>query len=254
MLTTTSMENNQIGKLESFAQLLNEEESIVIPKVQRDYVYGRQDDKVRTVLDDMLENILNAVVNDTLTVLDFVYGGAFIRENMDSAGLIPLDGQQRLTTLFLLFFYASLLKDSDGNNVKDDEVEKLLKFRYETRQSATDFCRYLLGDIRKNLLTNYRPHEQNLKHLIVDDARYLKTYDNDPTIISMLNVLDIIDKKCAVRKVTELQPVLWNRLMERHNVLFYKLTLDKFELTDDLFIKMNARGKKLTPFEIFCLY
>ena len=39
--------------------------------------------------------------------------------------------------------------------------------------------------------------------------------------------------------------------MERRNIEFYKLSLDNFGLTDDLFIKMNARGKKLTTFEIF---
>lgn len=245
------MENNKIGKLESFAQLLNEEKSIIIPKVQRDYAYGRPDDKARSVLNDMLDQILTAVIDESTTILDFVYGGAFIREDKDTAGLIPLDGQQRLTTLFLLFFYASLLKDTDGNSIKEEESDILLKFRYETRQSATDFCCNLLTDIRRNLLKFYTPEKRNLKYLIEDDAKYLKTYDNDPTIISMLNVLNIIEEKCAEKKVTELQPCLWRRLMDRQNVMFYKLTLDEFGLTDDLFIKMNARGKKLTAFEIF---
>lgn len=247
----TVMKNNKIGKLESFALLLKEEESIIIPKVQRDYIYGRSDEKARSVLDDILDNILDAIIYDSNTILDFVYGGAFIRKNNDTAGLIPLDGQQRLTTLFLLFFYATLLKDSEGNRVKKEEAELLHKFRYETRQSATDFCRVLLNDIRDHLLESYDPQQQNLKHLIVDSAKYLKTYDSDPTVISMLNVLDIIEKKCWEKKVPELKPGLWNRLMERNNVQFYKLTLDKFGLCDDLFIKMNARGKKLTSFEIF---
>ena len=241
---------SEISKLESFAQLLKEVESIIIPKVQRDYVYGRQDSKTQNVLKGMLDNIIDAIVNDSTVILDFVYGGAFIREDNDAAGLIPLDGQQRLTTLFLLSFYASLLKDSQGKNIEDRAIENLLKFRYETRQSATDFCHTLLSDIRENLLKNYNPSEQNIRDLIIDDAKYLKTYDSDPTIISMLNVLDIIEKKCFDKKITNLQPCLWDRLNNKNNVLFYKLTLDKFGLTDDLYIKMNARGKKLTPFDI----
>lgn len=34
-------------------------------------------------------------------------------------------------------------------------------------------------------------------------------------------------------------------------VVFYYLPLRDFGLTDDLYIKMNARGKQLTPFESF---
>ena len=39
--------------------------------------------------------------------------------------------------------------------------------------------------------------------------------------------------------------------MDGGYIKFYTLSLEDFGLTDDLFIKMNARGKKLTPFEIF---
>ena len=69
--------------------------------------------------------------------------------------------------------------------------------------------------------------------------------------MSMLNVLDKIEKKCAELGALSLNPCLWKRLKERRNIEFYKLSLDNFGLTDDLFIKMNARGKKLTAFEIF---
>ena len=36
------MANDNIGQLKTFRQLLDEEKSIIIPKVQRDYAYGRQ--------------------------------------------------------------------------------------------------------------------------------------------------------------------------------------------------------------------
>lgn len=34
-------------------------------------------------------------------------------------------------------------------------------------------------------------------------------------------------------------------------IVFYYLPLKKFGLSDDLYVKMNARGKALTPFENF---
>ena len=245
------MANDNIGQLKTFCQLLDEEKSIIIPKVQRDYAYGRQEEKVQNVLDGMLTSIIEAVRDDSNNILDFVYGGTYVHKSDKKAGLIPLDGQQRLTTLFLLHYYASLLGDEDGNPIDQKDVEMLTKFRYETRQSATEFCTNLIRSIRPNLIKNYKPKNKNIKTLIVDDALYLSTYDSDPTIMSMLNVLDKIEKKCAELGVLSLNPCLWKRLMERRNIEFYKLSLDNFGLTDDLFIKMNARGKKLTAFEIF---
>ena len=245
------MANDNIGQLKTFRQLLDEEKSIIIPKVQRDYAYGRQEEKVQDVLDGMLTSIIEAVRDDSNNILDFVYGGTYVHKSDKKAGLIPLDGQQRLTTLFLLHFYASLLGDEDENPIEQNDVEILTKFRYETRQSATEFCTNLIRNIRPNLIKDYKPKNKSIKALIVDDALYLSTYDSDPTIMSMLNVLDKIEKKCAELGVLSLNPCLWKRLMERRNIELYKLSLDNFGLTDDLFIKMNARGKKLTAFEIF---
>ena len=245
------MANDNIGQLKTFRQLLDEEKSIIIPKVQRDYAYGRQEEKVQDVLDGMLTSIIEAVRDNSNNILDFVYGGTYVHKSNKKAGLIPLDGQQRLTTLFLLHFYASMLGDEEGKPIGQEDVEILTKFRYETRQSATEFCTNLIRSIRPNLIKGYKPKNNNIQALIVDDALYLSTYDSDPTIISMLNVLDKIEKKCAELGALSLNPCLWKRLMERRNNEFYKLSLDNFGLTDDLFIKMNARGKKLTAFEIF---
>ena len=241
------MINDNIGRKRTFFKLLDEVASIKIPKVQRDYAYGREEQKVQTILDGMLTSIITAVRDDTSNILDFVYGGSDVHDNNQKGGLIPLDGQQRLTTLFLLHFYASLLDDK----INQEEVNKLTKFSYETRHSAKEFCRNLVEKMRPNLLKIYKPEDRNIKDLIVDNALYLSIYDSDPTIKSMLNVLAKIEEKCAELDVLSLSPSLWDRLTQRRNVEFYNLSLENFGLTDDLFIKMNARGKKLTDFEIF---
>lgn len=246
------MGTNKIGNIKTFYQLLTERESIVIPKVQRDYVYGRNDKKVGDILDGILTSSLEAIRDDEHVILDFVYGGSYVRQDDDVAGMVPLDGQQRLTTLFLLHFFASLLGNENHEPIADQEVDVLKKFRYETRQSATEFCSNLVSKIRKKLIeSQYDPKNRNLKGLIVDDALYLSTYDSDPTITSMLNVLGKIEEKCLEIGVIDLQPCLWESLKTRNNVQFYELTFEDFGLSDDLFIKMNARGKKLTSFEIF---
>ena len=233
---------NNFSELTTFWRLLNKESVIVIPKVQRDYAYGRQDDKVKGIVSDLLDTILNAVCTDSVVVLDFVYGGHHIKRGYKSTGLEPLDGQQRLTTLYLLYYYASIIQQG----ITEEEIEPLKKFRYETRQSATSFCEALLDSIRKEIKEVYTP-EKRIKDLITDSPKYLPNYETDPTIVSMLNVLEVIEHKCREKSIDD----LWTRLTEKDNICFYSLSLEQFGLTDDLYIKMNSRGKKLTEFEIF---
>ena len=257
--------DNKIGKLTTFPRLMAEESVVIIPKVQRDYAYGRKEAKVEAVLDGMLGTMLDAVCNNEDVIFDFVYGGPYVKNGVDAFGLTPLDGQQRLSTLFLLYFYASLVQPG----VTDNEVAWLKKFRYETRQSATDFCEALIDTVRgyllerpkvivktedgeketdgKSIFDNVIEGRANLANEISGHPKYMPSYDSDPTIESMLNVLERID---SIYKSNPM-PELWTRLMTGDNIRFYALSLDKFGLSDDLYIKMNSRGKKLTPFEIF---
>lgn len=241
------MSDNKIGKLTTFPRLMAEESVVMIPKVQRDYAYGRKEPKVEAVLDGMLLTMLDAVKNNEDVIFDFVYGGSYVKSGDDVSGLIPLDGQQRLTTLFLLYFYASLVQQ----DVSAEDVAWLKKFRYETRQSATDFCETLIDEVRdyllKSVINDILDGKASLAAEISGHPKYMPSYDSDPTIESMLNVLERID---SIYKSNPI-PDLWTRLMTGDNIRFYALSLDKFGLSDDLYIKMNSRGKKLTQFEIF---
>ena len=224
------MSDNKIGKLTTFPRLMAEESVVMIPKVQRDYAYGRKETKVEAVLDGMLHTMLDAVKNNEDVIFDFVYGGSYVKSGDDVSGLIPLDGQQRLTTLFLLYFYASLVQ----HGVTSEDVAWLKKFRYETRQSATDFCETLIDEVRDYLLEgvidDILDGKASLAAEISGHPKYMPSYDSDPTIESMLNVLERID---AIYKANPM-PDLWTRLMDGDNIRFYALSLDKFGLSDDL--------------------
>ena len=208
---------------------------IVIPQVQRDYAYGRSDDKAVKVLGIILSAMHGALVeekdeNAVPLAMDFVYGS---KDN--TLGITPLDGQQRLTTLFLLHLYASI-KEPNGKELR----APLIRFRYETRQSANDFCRKLIQvfDFDNTSSTPFSVQ-------IVNNPHYLPSYDNDPTISSMLVVLDKIrDRFNDIDN-------LWGKLTQKRRIYFYFLPLDRFGLSDDLFIKMNSRGKPLTSYELY---
>ena len=72
---------------------------ITIPRIQRAYAQGRSDAHAVKTRERFLSAIHNGLINNGLT-LDFIYG------NIQNGQLIPLDGQQRLTTLWLLHWYA----------------------------------------------------------------------------------------------------------------------------------------------------
>ena len=65
---------------------------------------------------------------------------------------------------------------------------------------------------------------------------------NDPTVRGMLTMLDEIQKRFA--DIDD----LWNKL---DKINFYFRDIEEMKLTDDIYIKMNSRGKPLTDFEHF---
>ncbi len=208
----------------SFYELL-EKHAIEIPIIQRDYAQGRKEHS--EVLDTFLSALKESIESQKKIQLDFIYG------DIIDGSFQPLDGQQRLTTLFLLHWYAIKKEKVDENNL-------LEKFSYETRYSSRNFCKALVGcDIEYNADT------ESISKLIIDSSWFYLSWQKDPTIQSMLTALDKIHKKFNNTEN------LWDILKEKKIITFYYVELENIGLTDDLYIRMNARGKLLTPFENF---
>lgn len=247
------MSNNSNSKNITFLQLLSENSikcdhcgnlewtpltKIEIPIIQRDYAQGREGKE--ELRNNFLSALLKAVNGESLE-LDFIYGS--VKDDVFQ----PLDGQQRLTTLFLLHWYVAIKEDK-----LDDDLKKLLtKFTYETRTSSREFCIDLVDkgiDFDNLLETDYhdkektKPKNNELSKTIIDSSWFFLSWKRDPTIKSMLTMLDDIHNKF------ENEAEIWNGL---NNISFHFIELQNFGLSDDLYIKMNARGKPLTDFENF---
>jgi hypothetical protein len=218
------------GRIFSFWQLLKEQR-IEIPIIQRDYAQGREDKKeIRTKFLDALYNSLD---NDKSIKLDFIYGSKV------KGTLQPLDGQQRLTTLFLLHWYAALKESNLTGEIKS----VLTKFSYETRASSREFCNAIInnGDDLNTALSS-----EIISDSIINSSWFFLSWQKDPTIDAMLRAIDDIHK--TFRSID----TLWDKLNSTQILIgFYYVELDNFGLTDDLYINMNARGKLLTAFENF---
>ena len=250
------MKKNNIsgeGDRTSFFKLFVENDfRIVIPMLQREYAQGREAVKeIRIEFLKALYNYLDEGVPGR--DLDFIYG------NVSDNAFIPLDGQQRLTTLFLLHWYLSrITPDSSLRQRFDeallDESRQHCRFTYKTRVSSGEFCDALmLHDLNfqsptpPSQLTTLDSRFSTPQKIIADKNWFHLSWKRDPTIMSMLNMLDAIhslfhDRADFLPKLLDLKsPVITFMFME----------LDRYHLSDELYIKMNSRGKPLTDFENF---
>lgn len=231
------------GARATFRQLFDRHPFVEVPIVQRDYVQGRESAfEVRAGFVDALFSALAKPKDDPSLPLDldFVYGSV---EGADRKAFSPLDGQQRLTTLFLLHWY---LAWQDGK-LADFRAFALnagtSRFAYAVRPSSGEFF-----DALASWDPGMKPQEVRiLSALIADQPWFFRSWTLDPTIQAVLTMLDALHDKFGSREG------LYERLIdsERPCITFQLLDLRSFGLSDDLYIKMNARGKPLTPFETF---
>ncbi len=214
-----------------------------MPQIQRDYAQGRPSEA------DLRKGFIRKI-HETLRDespplnLDFIYGFEEVGEASQKI-FVPLDGQQRLTTLWLLhWFVAPRVGNADDSEscVLTLEAQSYLQgFTYETRLASKRFCKALVS---KALVQ----HESvRVSELIKDAPWFMASWGNDPTVGAMLNTLDTIQMEYFASEET------WEKLVAEQKVTFDYINIraQEFRLTDELYIKMNSRGKPLTAFENF---
>lgn len=208
---------------------LLQEYKVEIPIIQRDYAQGRKSEDATAIRYELLSSIYNALSFEEPLDFDFVYG------TVENGNLYPLDGQQRLTTLYLLHWYIAQKEDR-----MDEARDVLANFTYTTRASSREFCEMLVDLI-------YVPQEgEKVSTFIKNESNYFSLWDYDPTISNMLSMLDDIHEKFWDTDD------IFDVLTSTDDILtFSYLSMEHYALTDDLYIKMNARGKALSVFENF---
>ncbi|MDD3417638.1 MAG: DUF262 domain-containing protein [Lachnospiraceae bacterium] len=222
--------NNDDRSNKTFWQLVKER-NIIIPSLQRDYAQGRINNAIEQIRTGLIDSIYDSLTNNTPLVLNFIYG----ERNDDE--FIPIDGQQRLTTLFLLHWY--IFSRAKSN----EELTTLKRFSYKTRDTSKRFCEKLCDSI-----INFES-KITISNQIINNPWFTGNFSYDPTINSMLVVIDCIHSKFSgLADYSNINSLL---ISENCPISFLWLPMDDFQKTDDLYIKMNARGKLLTDFEIF---
>lgn len=208
------------------------EGGIVIPKLQRDYSQGRKDAKASTVREAFLEDLFTAKVKS----LDFIFGTRHEEEKC----FIPIDGQQRLTTLFLLLLYKHKVLLAANDNLKSETEKNLLtRFTYDTRRAARDFFHAIVNE-SWTIVERPGTHTDDISYNLKNSNWFMDYWQYDPTVSACLNMLDAIH--CKVSDQHSQYPNL-------ESIKFFLYDMDAYNLNENLYLKMNSRGKPLTPFE-----
>lgn len=202
-----------------------ENKAILIPRLQRDYVQGLN----VALMSNFIERLINAVITGKNVDLNYIYG----RWVENGQEYIPIDGQQRLTTLWLLHLYA--------HSASQDSVFPI-DIIFESREYAHNICACLkskLGEILKNYSNGHI-----CKH-ITNQAWFKRIWYKDRTVKSFLSALDIIESKL---NNTDIQS-FYEDLKSKDAITFKFYKIDG-KLNDDVYIKMNGRGLPLTDYEL----
>lgn len=229
----------EMGEKLTFWKLLGRY-SIEIPVIQRDYAQGR--DNAVDIRENFLESIKSALENDTDLDLNFVYG------SVKNSLFIPIDGQQRLTTLFLLHVYVLL---SLGKSMDSVPYNRIAKFTYETRTTSRDFCKNLTRGMLVMRNGKNLSQVDKISDEIINNNWFSSSWKYDPTIKSMLNMLDAIHNHFRDSNLERYFELLFSDEENGCPLYFYFLNLEDNKLDDSIYIKLNARGKDLTCYENF---
>ena len=187
---------------------------ICVPRIQRGYVQGRKDEKGLEIRRNFAPALVKTVFGGEELSLDFIYGVA--REQC----LLPLDGQQRLSTLFLLAWLCGKWKAD-------------WCFTYEARRIPQLFV--------KGLLEHPCKAEGLPSVEIKGSGWFLPIWEKDPSVDGMLRMLDALHENIGQRNRADADFGRISFLL--HGIEGHSDTFDH------IFRKMNARGKELSPWE-----
>ena len=226
-----SIENKNSWNTYSLKGLL-EKYFFIIPEYQRGYAQGRDNERDMYVLDMFVKEIFEMISADSSEEhtlhLDYVYGD--IEERNGIGFFYPVDGQQRLTTLFLFYVWCY-------QSVKHEEEKDFLrKLKYDIQPTSNKLIRCLISDGFKEPDSGLPAWKQW--------GDLFSEITKDPTSVALLRAYRKIEKVLGTGKTEDYK----KRLEE---ITFEVVDTNKHKLPRTVFWKMNARGRALTQSEVF---
>ncbi len=220
-------------------------EQIVVPEIQRDYVWGEEHvrnlissiladfakemnrvgkiEKLQALEPELREMVLRSLEREKpYSNIGFIYA---YKDRELSTTYFLIDGQQRITTIFLINLFLAVREAKQTYFERYYFVEGNPKLDYRVRENAQDFIRCFIRHILDG-----SPLDS-----VIDQSWYHQEYELDVTIRSILSNYGVISEALADAPLTL-------DYMETH-VEFWFFDTDKSFQGENLYLYMNSRGE-----------
>ena len=233
-----------------FKKLINDY-IIYVPEFQRNYLQGDDSkESIKDKRDRLLKDIFECIESQSKSIdLGFIYGR--VEQSYKGNLFYPYDGQQRLTTLYflyLLIYFKFKIYD------EIDSIKKKLSYqtRISTNRFIESFLSWILDSKEKDNIYNdfWNKDGKDLKGFIINQDWFMMTeWNYDVSIINMLSIIVEISRRIKENLGDKTEIVNFIDKDENNPFQFDFIYVDDISKSDDLYIKINARGKALSPFE-----
>ena len=235
------------GKEYNLSQLFSGDNKIVIPDLQRDYCWGdkawnKDSNNYTELVSNFTRNLLSSYIDkkdDDLT-LGLIYGYENPKHHIQLS-----DGQQRITTLFLLLgmlnrrvennFQEHLISDYELNH---DDKEPYLQ--YAIRESTL----YFLSDLVNEFFL--KEGIQKVEDIEKKDW-YFKEYNLDSSIQSMISALKIIEHILNEQEENFSHEGFGKFILKKLKMIYYDM--GNRTRGEETFVIINTTGEPLTATE-----
>ncbi len=199
---------------------LLEKYNLVVPEIQREYVWGNNKTVVETFMRDLIDSVKKGEAN-----VGFLYS------YKSGAEYHIIDGQQRITTIILLLYVLA----AENKDVHQEFIELLRindtmpAFEYRVRATTVSFMKNLFN----SRLTDVND--------IVNQIWFKRAYNNDVTIKALLETITIFNNMSVSANLD------YHEVIE--NITFWYFAVEQTSQGEELYITMNSRGEKLSDNE-----
>lgn len=229
------------GKNYSLRDLFSQNHKIIIPDLQRDYCWGKTNGESdgMNLVQTFVENLL--IHNKSKLNLGLLYAYE------SPVGHIQLcDGQQRITTLFLLLGHLNKRTEKDAlinlvisEKERSDDWEPYLQ--YSIRESSL----YFLSDLTRYFFSSDSKFKTSE---ICKQPWYFKDYDYDPSIQSMIAAMEIIEDILDSKKFSSIDiENIGGNIAKNLSFLYYDM--GNRTNGEETFVVINTTGEPLSSSE-----
>ena len=254
------MKNNLLsGQPYNLNKLFDGDRKIIIPDLQRDYCWGDKKhggtkiELVSGFFDSLFETFEKEPTKELQLGMIYAYENPINHVQL-------CDGQQRITTLYLLMgmLYKKLRLEFINNwSEYDDKISRLdickklrnnliSKFEYKRddkepylQYAIRESTLYFLSDLVCRFFLNGDIEVKDIKKC----SWYFSEYNLDPTIQSMISALEIIEKKLIGKDLSGFSDFI----LQKVELLYFDMK-DR-QHGEEMFVIINTTGEALTPTE-----